>query len=146
MDGFIPLLPLFALLVWTGTIVPFIGVTRACHLEVWSADLVICIGTHLVGWTAFRATFRMEIGWAMWIIQKKKNILHLNFIYFWRWIHSATKLSTQITTTCHVTTITTNVIFVLYTNFKGYCVCNWFFAVITIPESLLSTSKLCTVA
>ena len=34
MDGFIPLLPLFALLVWTGTIVPFIGVTRACHLEV----------------------------------------------------------------------------------------------------------------
>jgi len=80
---------------------------------------------------------------------KKKNhthILQLNSIYFWRWIHSATNLSTQITTTCHVTTITTNVIFVLYTNFKGYYVCNWFFPVITIPESLLSTSKLCTVA
>ena len=31
MDGAIPLLPPFALLVWSGTIVSLIGVTRASH-------------------------------------------------------------------------------------------------------------------
>jgi hypothetical protein len=31
MDGAVPLFPPFALFVWTGTIVHFIGVTRASH-------------------------------------------------------------------------------------------------------------------